>query len=89
MNPVYSILGFEVRLNWLELHHGYYGVALMLISLVMAFTPEIWGIYNSIYVFSVGAYLFIDDIYQHHRQVDEPFYHSPVHNTFRFLYVWG
>lgn len=86
MNPVYNILGFELRLNWFELHHGYYGIALVLIALVMAFMSEIWGFYSEAYVFAVGVYLLIDDIYQHHRQVDEPSYHSPVHNAFRFLY---
>jgi hypothetical protein len=80
MNPVYKILGFEMRLNWFELHHGYYGVILMAIPLFFELQ------YMAIPLFLVGLYLLIDDIYQHHRQVNETHYHSPVHNAFRFLY---
>ena len=79
-NKVYSILGFKMRLNWLEAHHGYLGIILMLSSFILTL-PLFW----SILIFTIGIYLLIDDIYQHHRQVIEfdPCYHSPVH---RFIY---
>jgi hypothetical protein len=86
MNPVYNILGFKMRLNWIELHHGYYGLFLMLLAYLMEAKSDLWNIYSILYVFIIGVYLLIDDIYQHHKQVDNPSYHSPVHNAFRFLY---
>jgi len=30
----------------------------------------------------IWFYVFCDDVYQHHRQVKEPSYHSPVHNWY-------
>ncbi len=76
MNPVHSIFGFRMRLNWGEIHHLYYGLVLMVVALFMS------SIYMAIPVFIIGALLSIDDLYQHHRQVDEPWYHSPVHNWY-------
>ena len=74
MNPVYNILGFKMRLKWAETHHGYYGIALMVWSAGWLLP----GIFGAI-VFLIGLYLFLDDVYQHHRQVEDPKYHSPVH----------
>ena len=78
INKLYSILGFKMRLNWLQLHHLYYGIALMVGAL---FTPTAFAIP----LFRLGVYIAGDDIYQHHRQVFEfnPCYHSPIH---RFIY---
>jgi hypothetical protein len=75
-NKVYSILGFKMRLRWLETHHLYYGLILMLLSPLSPYMAVI---------LVVGLYLSLDDLYQHHRQVKEysPCYHSPVH---RFIY---
>jgi|APSaa5957512622_1039677.scaffolds.fasta_scaffold111191_3 hypothetical protein len=75
-NKVYSILGFKIRLNWRETHHGYYGAFLMLISPLCPYTAVI---------LAIGLYLLGDDTFQHHVQVKEysPCYHSPVH---RFIY---
>jgi len=77
-NKIHSILGFKMRFKVREVHHGYLGIILMVLSLLM----PLWA---AMPTFILGLYLLIDDCYQHARQVKEfnPCYHSPVH---RFIY---
>jgi len=84
-NKVYSILGLKMRLRWLEVHHLYIGIALVLLSLLGLFSDSLGVFIPSYIVFWLGVYLIVDDLYQHNRQVKEfnPCYHSPVH---RFIY---
>ena len=84
-DPVYEILGFAMRVDWLELHHGYYGIIMALIAWKGLSSQNNWIRGGSIILMACGLYL-LDDTYQHHRQVWEPSYTSPVHNAFRFLY---
>jgi len=77
MNPVHNILGFKIRCNYAETHHGYYG----LVCIGLAYYFSSWPLYG------VGAVLFLDDLYQHYMQVDEPNYHSPIHQIYgKYLY---
>ena len=94
MNPVYNIFGFKMRLHWMEAHHLYWGIlgALVSWSGVVSSTALYWLLEgNTLQIIASGLimlqfiamyiwiYVALDDIYQHHRQVKEPQYHSPVH----------
>jgi len=46
MNPVYSIFGYKMRLNWVEPHHLYWGILEMLISS--------YGFMSAVVMFSYG-----------------------------------
>ena len=82
MNPVYSILGYEVRLKWWETHHGYYGMVLMLYGAYLMIWGDFWAKIAGVFIFAFGEWLFLDDTDQHHRQVDNPGYHSPIHKWY-------
>ena len=101
LNPIYSFFGFQMRLNWFESHHLYWGILGMLISLsgfCSALSMHQYGLSEEnalvsilggilaivqILSFCISLYVALDDIYQHHRQVEEPKYHSPVHYWYR------
>lgn len=91
MNPVYDILGFKMRLNWKETHHGYYGIVLMIIGAILFSLGGVILKWIGAIIFLFGLYLFYDDfLLQHHRQVDDPDYHSPVHVWYvEELYTFG
>lgn len=40
----------------------------------------------SFWVYIAGGIVALDDIYQHHRQVEDPGYHSPVHRAYGVIY---
>jgi len=89
VNKIYSILGFEMRLKWLEPHHLYIGLGLLIVSLLgivssLQLGGPLGAVLFVIHVWNalLGAYITIDDIYQHHEQVKRPQYHSPVHNWY-------
>ena len=66
-----------LRLKWIAPHHGYYGLVLIGLSYY----------YSSYFLYVIGVVLFLDDLYQHWRQVKEPLYHSPIHVLYgRYLY---
>lgn len=98
LNPVYNILGYKMRLNWFEAHHLYWGILILTYGIwgsiaffnMGMYTSSIWILLLSILlqilhmlISGIGIYVIIDDIYQHHQQVDTPEYHSPVHNWYR------
>jgi hypothetical protein len=61
------------RLNKVnEVHHGYLGLALVMLALVV----------DSVIMVSVGAVLLLDDAWQHYRQSTVPDYLSPLHNLY-------
>jgi len=84
-NKVYSILGFKMRLNWLQTHHLYWGLILMALAGYWALSDSLQVFGVAYALFALGLYVALDDIFQHHKQVTEfnPCYHSPVH---RFIY---
>ena len=80
MNPVYSIFGFKMRLKWLQGHHLYIGIGIMILALYTPFPLPIA---------LLGAYISGDDVFQHHRQVKEPSYHSPLHRFYgKYIYKY-
>ena len=65
------------------IHHGYIGLALMLIGFLFIFTEKIpWPV--SLIVTLVGLLLFVDDYYQHIKQRKNIAYRSPLNR----LYSW-
>ena len=92
-NPVHSYFGFKMRANWKEAHHLYWGILGVLMSWwgvvsCLQLNELLGGILAPILVAIevvaglIWFYVALDDIYQHHRQVKEPRYHSPVHNWY-------
>ena len=77
LKPIHNILGLKIRLNWLEAHHGYYGIALMVLGYALS---SVFA--YSIHLYGLGALLFLDDLYQHYMQVSTPNYHSPIHRLY-------
>lgn len=75
MNKVHNILGFKVRMKFSETHHLYWGLALIFAGMYIFSLQSILG---SI-ILLLGLWCTIDDIYQHHMQVENPAYHSPIH----------
>ena len=82
LTPVYNILGLKLRMEK-GVHHLYYGLALLALALYGGIKWDlpllVWGLYG------IGVYLTLDDLYQHHRQVRDPYYRSPVHNLVHYL----
>ena len=71
-----------MRFNPYETHHGYYGIALMLLAWVLS-SYTTW----SLWMYMAGVVLFLDDLYQHIRQGREPEYHSPIHQIYgKYIY---
>ena len=66
-------------LRWTKgVHHAYYGLGLLALALY----------FNSWTLYVIGAWLLVDDVYQHRRQVKEPSYHSPIHRWTAGLYKY-
>ena len=63
------------------IHHLYIGLVLMAVGY---FASTYWS--HSLVVYVIGAWLVLDDLYQHRRQVKEPSYHSPVHRFYGLFY---
>jgi len=84
MNPKHNILGLEVRMEFFEWHHLYLGIVMLIAGIVLLVLSQ-WLL--GAVLCALGLILIIDDLYQHHRQVDEPFYHSPLHQLYgKLLY---
>jgi len=98
LNKVYNIFGYKMRLNWFEAHHMYWGILIMLYgiwgclfsyrlflnsqSLIFSsFAVILQGLHISL--IGLGVYVARDDIEQHHKQVDSPYYHSEIHYWYR------
>ena len=62
---------------WREFHHGYLGLALLGAS--WAFSGPLTGLF--------GAWLVLDDVYQHYMQYLDPEYRSPLHRAYVAL-LW-
>ena len=74
------------RFNIDEVHHAYYGWAILWISPLHTRILPLWVYVSLLFI---GAYLFIDDVFQHNMQVLYPDYQSPVHRLLRFFrFVW-
>lgn len=63
------------------IHHLYFGVILMALGY---FLSSEWS--YSLVIYLLGVWLFLDDLYQHRRQVKEPSYHSPIHRFYGLFY---
>lgn len=70
-----------------EVHHAYYGWMILWIAPLHFQLLHAKAIFLSIML--IGIVLVADDIYQHHRQAQEPDYQSPLHKLLRFFkWVW-
>jgi len=58
------------------IHHLYIGIAFIIYGYVA----------SNILAYLFGVWLFLDDLYQHRRQVREPKYHSPIHRLYSPFY---
>lgn len=67
-----------------EIHHSYWGI--LLLSVVPAHSG-VWPWWVLAPVFALGAVLVIDDVVQHHIQVHDPSYRSPIHRIFAALWL--
>jgi hypothetical protein len=75
----YGVLDEINDVSWK--HHGWYGLALQLIG---AFLPGWWRV-----IILVGLWLYLDDIWQHIKQDEDPNYRSFLHLLYRrTLYKW-
>ena len=63
-----------LRINWNETHHLYYGIVLMALGYFLSTCFS-----YSLILYVIGVVLFVDDLYQHRRQVKQPGYNSPIH----------
>ena len=88
--PVHNILGFHVRCDFFQTHHGYYPFGLWPLGIwLLTFDSYPAILFGEVLIF-IGMYLFYDDWFdQHHEQVHKfkPLYHSPAHNFFS-EYLW-
>jgi len=77
---------YNMRLNWAESHHLYWGLGAMAIG---AWLLSVSIIAGSI-VFLTGLWWALDDLYQHHTQVYQysPLYHSLVHRLYGKIYKY-
>jgi hypothetical protein len=64
------------------IHHGYLGLALILIGFLLVFTSLPFII--SLVCVILGILIFADDYWQHYKQKKNPKYQSPLHR----FYVW-
>jgi len=86
LNPTHNILGFKLRMVFLQPHHMWWGILGALLS--------VWGIVSAIQLggtlgvfllviqilaMLIWLYIALDDWTQHILQVKDPTYHSPVH----------
>ena len=78
IRPVHKLFWIlPVRMNVWEIHHLYYGIALMGLGIYL---------HNPI-VFGIGFIIFLDDVIQHAKNVKNPEYHSPLHVLYgKYLY---
>lgn len=66
------------------IHHAYLGMVLMLTGFYLIFYPNIhWSL--SLGLILIGAWLFIDDYYQHWKQRSNRFYRSPIHRFYNWI----
>ena len=87
VNPVRNILGFKMRINWAESHHLYWSLILMALAGPWMRSDDLVVFCIAYALEALGLAVAVDDVYQHHRQVKDPAYHSPVHNWYgRTLY---
>ena len=70
-------------MNWRGVHHGYYGLALLVIAGWAALAAHSWPgrtVYASLAL--LGAWVLGDDVYQHLRESRQPGYQSSLHRWF-------
>ena len=63
-----------------QVHHGYIGAAVMVAApVLLSASTAAWMIWIVVVLQLLGTWWMLDDIYQHVRQFEEPFYRSPWH----------
>ena len=62
-------------MSWFEIHHGYWGIGLLLLGFILIF----YNIYAAITVMLLGQWIYLDDFYQEWRRTKDPHYFSPLH----------
>lgn len=67
-----------------QMHHEYLGALLLL-------APASWR-WGALVVWALGLWVMIDDAVQHERQLEAPWYLSPLHlwyaRAYRWLFQW-
>jgi hypothetical protein len=64
----------------MQIHHGYIGAVVMFAApLLLSISSAPWMLWVVIVLQLLGTWWTVDDIYQHMRQFEEPFYRSPWH----------
>ena len=82
ITPVHRHFGIKFRYGP-GVHHFYYGYPLAVLGYVLM---NHWAGFLCL---ALAAWMFCDDAAQHHRQVRDPYYRSPVHNLVHYLYKLG
>lgn len=73
-------------MNLFEIHHGYWGLLMMLIGFAGIFySVALWLCFS---LMGLGLLIFIDDAIQHAIQRNNPDYLSPLHRWFYALIRW-
>ena len=68
------------RFNPFESHHLYWGLIVCGVGYH----------YDTVWLYVVGMVLVYDDLWQHHKQVQDPEYHSIIHQLYgRYLYKFS
>ncbi|MCK5602980.1 hypothetical protein KAR91_13945 [Candidatus Pacearchaeota archaeon] len=74
----------DPHLTPLAKHHGYIGLALSAVALVVILSARDTWLADAGFVAGIiGVLLVADDLFQHHRQHRHPLYRSPVNR------LWG
>ncbi len=72
-------------------HHAFIGLALMFVGFLFLIYGKKTNRNKNIAIFiiSIGAVIFGDDVYQHCRQYADPSYRSPLHVLYaNAIYKW-
>jgi len=80
MNKRTDLFRFDID----EVHHLYWGI--LLLSMAPAHVG-VWPLWVIASVAVIGAVTAMDDIIQHHIQVHDPSYRSPIHRIFEHLWL--
>jgi hypothetical protein len=85
--PVHNYFGFKMRWQPLSVHHFWWGWLLMAPASHWTRSDDLLVYCVAYAVFCLGGYITLDDVYQHHRNVKHPEYHSPIHNFYgKYIY---
>jgi hypothetical protein len=84
--PVHSYFGFKMRWEPRQAHHLYWGILVLIVSWYGSISALVLGGLLGTILFVLGLsgmllgyYIARDDVLQHHEQVKNIKYHSPVH----------